>query len=346
MSVMMVGAAATVASAAIGANASSKAAKAQQQATDKATELQREQFDRQVELNEPFRQGGLKANNRLLYLMGLDPGGVTDVEPTAMETADQVRARLAPKYQQTGQAAPSGAGDWAEQQMDFMRNGSQVPGAGAPIGGAADAGLDAAVEAEMARLKGERGTQDQNALDRAIQDPEYGSLMRDFGMKDFQEDPGYKFRVDEGARALKFGAAAAGRIGSGRYLKDLTRFGQDMGSQEYGRAYDRFQINRGNKLNPLQSLLGVGQTATQRVGDAGQSYASNAGNTIMAGGNARASGYVGKANAVNGAINQGWGMYQDNQLMNQLKRPSGWQSPGYGAPGMNGHFFGNGTGGD
>lgn len=59
----------------LGAKASKSAANTQAAATDRATESQREMFDKQVELQEPFRQGGLSANNRLLQLLGLSEGG-------------------------------------------------------------------------------------------------------------------------------------------------------------------------------------------------------------------------------------------------------------------------------
>lgn len=44
---------------------------AQKQAAAESTALQREMFDKQVELQEPFRQGGLTAQNQLLTLLGL-----------------------------------------------------------------------------------------------------------------------------------------------------------------------------------------------------------------------------------------------------------------------------------
>ena len=42
--------------------------------------------------------------------------------------------------------------------------------------------------------------------------PEYGSLMRDFSMKDFTTDPGYAFRMSEGLKGLDRQAAARGGL--------------------------------------------------------------------------------------------------------------------------------------
>lgn len=160
---------------------------------------------------------------------------------------------------------------------------------------------------------------------------DWGALTRDFNMGDYQADPGYEFRQAEGMKGLERSASARGGLMSGRAGKDMLRFSQGLASDEYQNAFNRFQVNRANKLNPLQSLAGVGQSATNTLGQAGQNFAKSASNTLgtMAGnvgnamigaGNARASGYVGQANAVNNAISQGYGMYQNNQLMDMLSR--------------------------
>lgn len=123
-----------------------------------------------------------------------------------------------------------------------------------------------------------------------------------FGMDQFQQDPGYAFRLSEGQKALDRQAAARGGLISGGALKAAQRYGQDMGSQEYTNAFNRYQTERSAMLNPLQSLAGVGQTAVNQLGAAGQNYATTAGNigllgganqanALMAGGNIRASQY-------------------------------------------------------
>jgi len=130
----------------------------------------------------------------------------------------------------------------------------------------------------------------------------YGSAMRPFGMTDFQADPGYAFRMKEGLKSLDQQAAARGGLISGNALRAAQQYGQDLGSQEYQAAYNRYQTNRANVLNPLQSMLGQGQSSANTLGAAGQSYATGAGNTMMAAGAARASGYTGAADAWNRAL--------------------------------------------
>jgi hypothetical protein len=152
-----------------------------------------------------------------------------------------------------------------------------------------------------------------------------------FGMDQFQADPGYQFRMSEGMKALERSAAARGGLLSGATLKGVQRYGQDLGSQEYTNAFNRYQTERAARLQPLQSLAGVGQTAVSQMGAAGQNYASQAGNAMgqmasnvgdmmTSGAAARASGYVGSTNALTGGLNT-YLNYQNSQNMMNTLRP-------------------------
>ncbi len=212
-------------SALLGASASKSAASTQAAATDRAGEVQKQMFDEQNRLQEPFRQGGMAAQNKLLTYFGL-PGGT--------EGAD------------------------------------------------------------------------------------YGKYTKDFGMSDFVTDPGYNFRLGEGLKSLDRQAAARGGLISGGALKAAQRYGQDFASNEFTNAFNRFQTNRANQLQPLQSLMGAGQTAANTMGNAAANYGTNAGNLITSGGAARASGYVGGANALNAGLGQYMNYTQNQNLMNRL----------------------------
>jgi len=132
--------------------------------------------------------------------------------------------------------------------------------------------------------------------------PDYGKYARDFSMADYQADPGYAFRLKEGLKALDAQAAARGGMISGAALKAAGRYGQDYASNEYANAFNRYQTNRANQLQPLQSLMGVGQTATNATSNAAGTYGAAAGSNALAAGNALASGQVGSANAWNSAF--------------------------------------------
>lgn len=158
-----------------------------------------------------------------------------------------------------------------------------------------------------------------------------GRFTKDFGMADYQADPGYAFRLAEGLKGINANAAARGGLISGNALKAAARYGQQMGSEEYQNAFNRYQVNRSNQINPLMSMAGMGQTATNVLGNAASQQGagiSNAlgqmgqGNANAYGdmGNARASSYVGQANALNSAVSSGLNYYQGNQIMNALSR--------------------------
>lgn len=105
-----------------------------------------------------------------------------------------------------------------------------------------------------------------------------------FGMDQFQQDPGYAFRLSEGQKALDRSAAARGGLISGSALKAAQQYGQNMGSQEYQNAFNRYQTERAAQLNPLQSLAGVGQTASNQMGAAAGQYGTGASNAYGAAG--------------------------------------------------------------
>ena len=115
-----------------------------------------------------------------------------------------------------------------------------------------------------------------NALNQLVP---LASNYTPFGMEQFQADPGYSFRMDEGMKALERSAAARGGLLSGSAMKGIQRFGQGLASDEYANAFNRYQTERNARLNPLQSLAGVGQTATQQIGQAGQAMTSGMGQT-------------------------------------------------------------------
>jgi hypothetical protein len=153
-----------------------------------------------------------------------------------------------------------------------------------------------------------------------------------FGASDYQADPGYAFRLSEGQKALDRQAAARGGLISGSALKAATRFGQDMGSQEYQAAYNRALTgyNTGvaseNQLyNRQAALAGIGQTATNFTNTAGAANAANVGNAYGAAGQATASGYMGMANAAGQGVGQYLNYTSNNNLINALQRNQNMQ---------------------
>jgi hypothetical protein len=157
--------------------------------------------------------------------------------------------------------------------------------------------------------------------------PDFGKYGKAFSETNFTTDPGYAFRLSEGMKALERSAAARGGLLSGATMKGLQRYGQDLASQEYQNAFNRYYAERNAALNPLQSLAGLGQTSTQALGAAGQTYAGNVGNLMGQAAQARASGYVGGANALTGALGSYLNYSQGQSLVNALRDRRGQGAP-------------------
>jgi hypothetical protein len=139
-----------------------------------------------------------------------------------------------------------------------------------------------------------------NALNKLVPLTDY----KDFGMDQFQADPGYGFRMSEGMKALEGSAAARGGLLSGNTLRGIQRYGQDMASQEYQNAFNRYGIERERRLAPLQSLAGVGQTTSQQLGEAGTGFANTMGNIGMNQANVAGNARMSRASTYGNTLNQ------------------------------------------
>lgn len=138
-------------------------------------------------------------------------------------------------------------------------------------------------------------------------------------MQDWQKDPGYQFRMNEGMKAINANASARGGLNSGATLKALTRYGQDYASSEYDKAYNR-------NYNRLSSLAGFGNNATnmnnQNAGAYGQSVAGNQ----IGMGNAAASNQIAQSNRMGQFLGQGIGaaatFFSDLRLKTEIEKIS------------------------
>jgi hypothetical protein len=132
-----------------------------------------------------------------------------------------------------------------------------------------------------------------------------GDLVKPFSMADYQADPGYGFRMSEGMKALDRSAASRGGLLSGATMKGAQRYGQDLASQEYQNAYNRYTGNQATQRNALAGLTGFAPTAAQQIGAAGTNYANTAGNlginTATNYGNAELTGAAARQSAYGGA---------------------------------------------
>lgn len=200
-----------------------------------------------------------------------------------------------------GNRASSAAQSAAQMQADAANN--------------ATAAQQAALERQLALQQPftTAGTTAVNQLSKMTQPG--GAATKEFKYSPFRytADPGYAFRMREGLNAMNATAAARGGLISGNALKAGQVYGQEMGSQEYGNAFNRylqnyanaqntFQLNRNNLLDPLKFLTNIGQAgASNQAANVGSFGTSQAANTMGAA-NALAAGQVGSANAFNSAL--------------------------------------------
>lgn len=122
-----------------------------------------------------------------------------------------------------------------------------------------------------------------------------------------QQSAAYKFRVGQGQEALQRSLGAKGMLNSGNRLMELTKYGQDMGSQEYENQFGR-----------IKDLLGIGTTGY--IGDKGASnQAQDIANRFKLGSD---------ANAINQSkLSELLGSSQQKTRSSGIVNP--WALPGY-----------------
>ena len=205
---------------------------------------------------------GELAGNQLSYLMGLGPkrmiGGRAAV---AGQAATAATGGTFDAAQYLADNPDIRAYDWAVADPEHHYNyyGKNEGRARPTTGGTPGREAIAAQEA-VAGVEGDNS--------------EYGRLntrYKDFDFN-FEADPGYAFRQEQGQSGVNNKFAASGNLLSGAAMKALTRFNQDYASNEYGNSYGRarsgYESDRsafdGANMNEYNRLAGV-QNAGQNA---------------------------------------------------------------------------------
>ena len=224
---------------------------------NKALDLQKDIYGQSRKDAQPWYQAGTGAVNKLSSLMGVNNAANT------YKFSD-------PVYQKKLERMSGNARDYA-QWGDAQ--------------GMADA------------IKRKYGVQYETIPGQGEQGEGFGSLLKPFGMDDYQADPGYQFRLEQGQKALDRRMNAQGKTFSPEAAKAMNEYNSGMASQEYGQAYNRYNINQDSLYNRLAGLAGMGQTATGQLQNAGGNYAQGATDLYTGMGNAVTS--AGLANQAN-----------------------------------------------
>ena len=160
----------------------------------------------------------------------------------------------------------------------------------------------------------------QQATNKVTQDPSYGSLakapykdFKPFALSDYLDDPGYKFRKEQGEKAINAANSAKGNFYSGGALKEANAFNSDLASQEYGAAYNRYNRDFGigydqaagdqNSLyNRFSGLVNTGANAINTGVNNNMDNANQQGSIITGNSNKQASNTINQGSILSGGL--------------------------------------------
>lgn len=243
-------------------------------ATKQANALNKRIYEETREDVQPWYQMGTGAVSRLSDLLGISGGSVL--------SRDQLMDSLRDDYTTTTTTQNNPAlGGLTAGQKQLVNQGKALGAYRVNSQPATTTrttvdidGLNSAVDAAMV----EQGTPE-----------DYGSLLKTFGMDQFEADPGYQFRQDEANKQLErqmasqgitLGGAGYGEINPAAY-KAMQELNQGLASQEYGAARGRYIEDQLNTFNMLMGAAGMGQGATSTMAGAGQNYAQAFGQNVQ-----------------------------------------------------------------
>jgi len=119
--------------------------------------------------------------------------------------------------------------------------------------------------------------------------------------------PGNRAVMQEGLNALEGSAAARGGLYSGATMQALQRAGQEYTNRFQGQYMDR-----------LGGLAASGQNAAGQGAAAATNYGAAASDAYANIGNAASAGAIAQGNALSGAINNGIGIWQYQNMLNSF----------------------------
>jgi len=291
---MSFAAVATIGGALIGANAAGSAADSQAASTAASIAEQRRQYDLTRQDFAPQRQYGGNALEQLAWELGV--GGNGRVESGMDENA--LRQMLIGQYTTQNSAPAIAQGDsyfnargepityGPEGNFDFAPLATQQGGQqSAPV--VDEAGLRAEIQRRMAS-GGDGFTAGRSA--RSQDDLRAEAL----------KEPGYQFGLQQGQQAIDRKVAAGGGRVSGAALKAAARFGTDYAASGYNAAYGR----REDRLARLQTLAGLGNSATGSVANAGQNSTNAISQAMQSQGDASGAARMAQGNIWQNTANQ------------------------------------------
>lgn len=316
---------------------SQNAASAQTSAASNANSTQQAMYNQTRADQTPWRNAGGSALGQLSYMMGLPGYGPSNGGSlgssmggprTVMGGLNTGIEGWVPKQQSGVEGATAQGGPLQltnEQQSAWASSGYDPSMYQSFLDAQGQGGGYGAQGGSLGSAMGQDASQYNPTIGS------YGSLMTPFSQTNWQTDPGYQFRLSEGAKALERSAASKGMSLSGAQQQALSRYNQGFASNEYGNVYNRYNTDQNTQYNRLASMAGLGQTANNTLANVGMNTANQIGSNQLGAGNANAAAWTAGTGALSNGLNS-WNNY------NVWQRAQG----SGGAPG--GTYNGIGTG--
>ena len=145
-----------------------------------------------------------------------------------------------------------------------------------------------------------------------------GSMTQPFTASDLNSylAPNYQWQLQQGENALMNQQNLTGGVNSGNTATALQNWAQNYAGNAYQNAFNNYQTQQSNIFNRLASIAGLGQQSGQITANTGTQMAGNIGNAMIAGGQARAAGQMGVANALGSGLTNAASLYALPSTMN------------------------------
>lgn len=315
-----------------GAKAAEKAGNLQADSSKYAADLSQKQYEQTRQDQMPW----LNMGNAALQQLGAFTG-ISQQAPMGQQALQQQQAaqQQAMPQQSPVSSRPKGLNALLRNQLSQINGllghsgsgGGQPPSAvtGQPTPQVPQVGADGQPIASQGATGGGMPQYTDKWGDRLESAYTDGNLTGGLDPNNFETDPSYQFRKQQGMDGLQSSAAASGGLLSGAALKSLNRYNSDLASQEYGNAWQRDQAEKNNlyntlsgnrsqdynlwsgertrQYNELANMAGVGQQTANTLGQFGAQNALNQGNAAIAGAGAQANALTSAAASRTAGIN-------------------------------------------
>lgn len=326
----IIGGVASAVSASKSSKAAGKASDAQVTAANLQVAESRRQFDLILGISQPQITAGNAASNQLVSLFGLNQftgqPGATSFDQSVAPVAAGSPTVSGPQPQISGTPVPfnpaplNQALETPGATRDQLLGGPGQIASGEILNERRLNSLLSTISDQRAQLNSGVPNAGPAPVNQALAAPgQEGLSQSEIQNQIFQGSPGFQFRLNAGREDLDRRFAAAGLTGSGARLKALEEFRQGTASSEFG-----------NFVNQLLAIKGGGQAATSNFSSFSLGTTNQINNALSNAGDARASGFVGQANAFGqgaAGVASAFGGATNNLLLNKFLTPQAGGNP-------------------